>query len=97
MNADTKKRYKDIDFPFTCPISSREFNQPKGLSCYVTKTLKMDHELYYDTHINHRDSTCFFCGDKGKFISISKGYRNLCNKSECVKKSFNSHSVEGFM
>jgi hypothetical protein len=97
MNADAKKRYKDIEFPYTCPISNRIFESSQGLSCYVTKTLKMNHEEYYDTYINHRDNSCFFCGSKGKFISISKGYRNLCESQECVKKSFNSHSVEGFM
>jgi very-short-patch-repair endonuclease len=97
MNAAAKKRYKNIEFPFTCPISSRIFENPKGLSCYVTKTLKMNHEEYYDKYINHRDSSCFFCLNKGKFISISKGYRNLCENTECVKNSFSSHSIEGFM
>ena len=97
MNADSKKRYKDIDFPFTCPITNRTFNSSKGLSVYVTKTLKMNHEDYYNNYINHHDSSCFFCGGKGKFISISKGYRNLCDDPECVKRSFSSHSVEGFM
>lgn len=97
MNAQAKKRYKDINYPFICPISKREFNSSKGLSVYLTKTLKIDHSLYYDTYINHRDSTCFFCNNKGEFISAGKGYRNLCNEEECIKKSFNSHSIEGFM
>lgn len=97
MNAEAKKRFKEINFPFTCPISNREFKQAQGLSCYVTKTLKMNHSEYYDKFINHRNSECFFCGNKGEFISISRGYRNLCNNSECVKKSFSSHSIDGFM
>lgn len=97
MNAEAKKRYKDIDFPFTCPITHRVFKNSKGLSVFLTKTLKIDHSVYYDTYINHRDSSCFFCGNKGHFISVSKGYRNLCDDKECIKKSFNSHSVEGFM
>jgi uncharacterized protein YaeQ len=97
MNANAKKRYKDIDYPFMCPVSKREFNSSKGLSVYLTKTLKMDHSLYYDTYINHRDSSCFFCNNKGAFISVGKGYRNLCNNEECIKKSFSSHSIEGFM
>jgi hypothetical protein len=63
----------------------------------VTKTLKVEHSDYYDKYVNHRDNSCFFCGKRGKFISISKGYRNLCEESKCVKKSFNSHSVEGIM
>ena len=95
MNA--AKRYKDIELPFTCPINNRTFESVKGISIYVTKTLKMDHSEYYDKYINHRDSSCFFCGSKGKFISLGKGYRNLCEKEECVKKSFSSHSIEGFM
>jgi hypothetical protein len=97
MNPYAKKRYKDIEFPFTCPITKREFNSGKGLSVYLTKTLKVDHSKYYDDYINHRDSSCFFCGDKGTFISSSKGYRNLCEDPICVKKSFSSHSVEGIM
>jgi hypothetical protein len=97
MNADAKKRYKDIDLPFTCPLTNRVFNSTKGLSVYVTKTLKINHEDYYNNYIHHRDINCYFCGDKGEFISIGKGYRNLCSKEDCVKKSFSSHSVEGFM
>lgn len=97
MNPEAKKRYKDIDFPFTCPVTNRDFNSPQGLSCYVTKTLKIDHQSYYDEYVNHRDDKCFFCGNKGKFISISKGYRNLCESKDCMKLSFNSHSVEGIM
>jgi hypothetical protein len=97
MNAESKKRYKDIDFPFVCPITNRVFNSGKGLSVYVTKSLKMNHSEYYDYYVGHRDSKCFFCGDKGKFISISKGYRNMCDNEECVKKSFQSNTVEGIM
>jgi hypothetical protein len=97
MNADAKKRYKDIDFPFTCPVTGRVFESAQGLSCYVTKTLKSNHEEYYLKWVNHRDSNCFFCNSKGHFISISKGFRNLCNSEECKKKSFSSNTVEGFM
>jgi hypothetical protein len=93
MNAESKKRYKDIDFPFVCPITNRVFNSGKGLSVYVTKSLKMNHSEYYDYYVGHRDSKCFFCGDKGKFISISKGYRNMCDNEECVKKSFQSNNI----
>lgn len=95
MNAT--KRYKDIDLPFICPISNRSFDSTKGLSVYISKSLKQDHKEYYDKYINHRDRSCFFCGGEGKFISVGKGYRNLCEGEECVKKSFNSHSIEGIM
>ena len=97
MNAQSKKRYKDIDFPYICPISNREFNSSKGLSVYVSRTLKINHEDYYNDYIHHRDINCFFCKNVGTFISIGKGYRNLCEREECIKKSFNSHSIEGFM
>lgn len=97
MNGESKKRYKDIEFPFTCPITKRILKSPVALAVYVTKTLKTPHHEYYDMWINHRDDSCFFCNDKGKFISIAKGYRNLCEKKDCVKKSFKSHSIEGFM
>jgi hypothetical protein len=95
MNA--AKRYKDIKMPFTCPLTKREFNSSTGLAVYLTKTLNHNHQEYYDSYINHRDNSCFFCGNKGKFISVGKGYRNLCENQECIKKSFNSHSVEGIM
>jgi len=97
MNANAKKRYEEIKFPFICPITNRKFDSSRGLSIYVTKSLKIDHSLYYDEYVNHRDSSCFFCGSKGTFISIPRGYRNLCNNEECLKKSFGSNSVEGFM
>lgn len=95
MNA--AKRYKNIDLPFTCQIKNRTFNSTGGLAIYITKTLKMDHSEYYDKYIHHRDSSWFFCGEKGKFISVGKGYRNLCESEECVKRPFNSHSIEGIM
>jgi hypothetical protein len=95
MNAT--KRYKDIPLPFTCPITNRKFDSTKGIAIYLSKTLHLDHQEYYDKYINHRDSSCFFCGDKGKFIAVGKGYRNLCESKDCVKKSFSSHSIEGFM
>ena len=95
MNA--AKRYKDINLPFICPLTKREFNSTQGLATYITKTLKQTHQEYYDKYINHRDGSCFFCGVKGKFISVGKGYRNLCEKEECLKKSKKSHSVEGLM
>lgn len=97
MNPEAKKRYKDMDMPFTCPISNKVFNTIKGLSTYITKSLTISKSDYYDKYINHRDSVCVFCNSKGKFISVGKGYRNLCENEECVKKSFNSHSVDGFM
>lgn len=96
-NINAAKRYKDINLPFICPLNNRSFNSTKGLSVYVTKTLKMDHKQYYDTYIDHRDRSCFFCGTEGLFMSVGKGYRNLCTKSECLHKSNISHSVEGIM
>lgn len=97
MNESAKKRYKDIKFPFTCPISNKVFKDGKTLSFHLSRNLKIDHSEYYDRYINHRDISCFFCGGKGLFISVSKGYRNLCEDPECVKKSFRSHTIEGFM
>lgn len=97
MNFNAKKRYKEIEFPYTCPITNRIFNSGKGLSIYLTKSIKIDHREYYDKYINHRERSCFFCGLEGEFISASRGYRNLCNNEECIRKSFNSTSIEGIM
>ncbi len=93
MNAS--KRYKDIDMPYTCPETGRIFEHARGLSIYITKTLKISQSDYYDKYINHKDNSCFFCGVKGKFISATKGYRNLCENEACVKKSFSSCSIDG--
>jgi hypothetical protein len=96
-NINAAKRYKDISLPFICPLTDRKFDSTKGISIYVTKTLKMDHKEYYDKYIKHRDKSCFFCGNEGLFMSVGKGYRNLCSSQECLKKSFVTHSVEGIM
>ena len=37
MNAEAKKRYKDIDLPFTCPVTNREFKSGMGLAIYLSK------------------------------------------------------------
>lgn len=94
MNADAKKRYKDIDMPFICPITKREFLSVKGLAIYITKTLNFNHKDYYDKYINHRNKDCYFCGGEGKFITVGKGYRNLCDNPICLEKSFKSNSIE---
>lgn len=65
MNAKAKQRYKEIEFPFKCPISDREFGSGRALSVYLTKTLKVEHSEYYDKYINHRDSSCFSVTKKG--------------------------------
>lgn len=82
MNAS--KRYKDIDMPYTCPETGRIFEHARGLSIYITKTLKISQSDYYNKYINHKDNSCFFCGVKGKFISVTKGYRNLCEKKNVL-------------
>lgn len=96
-NINAAKRYKDINLPFICPLTNRSFDSTKGLAIYVTKKLKINHKEYYDKYIKHRDKSCFFCGEEGLFMSVGKGYRNLCQKEECLKKSFISHSIEGIM
>jgi hypothetical protein len=95
MNPEARKRYKDIDLPFICPLTNNEFNTIKGLACYLTRVLKINHKEYYDMYVNHRDKECYFCGNEGIFIGVGKGYRNLCSDTECVKKSFKSNSVDG--
>ena len=53
MNAEAKKRYKEVEFPFTCPITNRIFDSSKGLSVYLTKTLKINHrEYFFYSHID---------------------------------------------
>jgi hypothetical protein len=40
MNAESKKRYKNIDFPFICPITNREFNSFKRIILLCDKNFK---------------------------------------------------------
>ena len=55
MNGDAKKRYKDIELPFMCPLTKMIFNSTKGISVYVSKTLKIDHSTYYDKQVIRYD------------------------------------------
>lgn len=88
---------KPTVLPFTCPISNRKFETIKGLSVYITKTLHLDHKYYFDDIIKGEKIKCHFCNNDGRFISIAKGYSNLCNSEECIRKSRQTYTIEGIM
>lgn len=88
---------KPIELPFTCPINNRKFNTIKGVSVYITKTLHIDHEFYYNNYLYGEKLNCYFCGNTGRFVSIAKGYRDLCHNVECVGKSRQTYTVNGIM
>lgn len=83
--------------PFICPINNKEFNTYRGLSSYITKTLNMEHEYYYNNYISPIKTKCFFCENNGKFISIAQGYRDLCTNDNCIKKARTTYSIDGIM
>jgi hypothetical protein len=83
--------------PFICPINNKKFNTFKGLGIYVTKTLKYEQKYYYDNILLGDNINCYFCNNIGNFISITKGYRNLCSNPECISKSRSTSSVDGLM
>jgi len=88
---------KPIETPYTCKINDREFKSIKGLSVYVAKTLNMDRKEYYDSFVNGEKIKCHFCTDDGRFISLTKGYTNLCKSDECISKSRSTYTIEGIM
>lgn len=92
-----KKFSKQIDIPFICPITNREFKSISGLGIYLTKTLKYNHKEYYDNIINGETIKCHFCNNTGRFVSLSKGYTNLCKSNECISKSRSTYTIEGIM
>jgi len=88
---------KTIEYPYVCSITNRKFKSPVALSVYITKTLKMNHKDYYDSFLCGDVLKCHFCDNTGRFISIAKGYGNLCNDKECVSKSRSTNSIIGLM
>lgn len=90
-----KKKSTPIELPYYCPELKKEFNTINKLSHNVKK-INLTHKEYYDKHIK-RKLKCFFCNNDGKFISMSQGYRNLCNDPKCVSKSRSTNSIEGIM
>lgn len=47
---------------------------------------------YIDNSLN-----CYFCGNMGRFINITQGFKDLCNNKECVSKSRSTSSLIGVM
>lgn len=92
-----KKFSKEINYPYTCPINNKIFNNAKSLSIYVSKTLKMETKFYYDNYLKGEIIKCHFCNNSGRFISMTKGYANLCKNDECISKSRSSYSIHGIM
>jgi hypothetical protein len=80
-----------------CSICNRGFKDLKGLQIHLTKKHEnINIEQYYLENIG-KQTECFFCKKEGRFISIDSGYRNLCESEECIRKSFNSNSIEGII
>lgn len=84
-------------YPHYCEETEKIFNSNTSLSVFITKSLKyMSHKMYYDKYVKG-DMKCYFCKNQGKFISITKGYRDLCDNIDCIKKSRSSSTIECIM
>lgn len=92
-----KTSNKTLSFPHLCLESNKIFNTNVGLSLFITNSLKhINHKQYYDKYVNS-SLLCFFCKNEGKFISITKGYRNLCTNKICVSKSRSTYTINCIM
>lgn len=81
-----------------CTICNRGFKDLKGLQIHLTKAHSdINIESYYLENKIGNIINCHFCGDKGRFVSIVNGYRNLCTKKECINKSIPSNSIDGIV
>lgn len=85
-----KPKYGNI----VCKICNHGLKTPRGLEIHLFKIHKeIDTEKYYLDNIGGV-TECRICGGSGRFLSISKGYRDLCKNPDCIKKSYETGSPE---
>ena len=85
-----KPKYGNI----VCKICNHGLKTPRGLEIHLLKIHKeIDTEKYYLDNIGGV-TECRICGGSGRFLSISKGYRDLCKNPDCIKKSYETGSPE---
>jgi len=67
-----------------CQICDKYYKSMQPLSKHITQVHKISKQDYYDTYINNTN-TCLICGNKTKFIDLSKGYTKFCCRSHQIK------------
>jgi very-short-patch-repair endonuclease len=77
-----------------CKVCNNGFKNLKGLEIHLTKKHKeVDAEAYYLENIGSV-VVCRICDEDGRFLSLTNGFRDLCKKEECIKKSYESGSID---
>lgn len=61
-----------------CKICNREFVNLKVLGCHIVKIHKVSVEKYYIENLNNNSKICI-CGNKTKFLDLSRGFRTYCS------------------
>lgn len=84
---------------YTCGVcKTYKTDTIRGLGIHLSKGHNIrDTEEYYNTMKMGEVINCFFCGEKGKYINLSIGYRNLCESKECLSKVYATHTIESIM
>lgn len=67
-----------------CQICDKYYKSMQSLSKHITQVHQISKQDYYDTYVNNIN-TCLICGNKTKFIDLSKGYTKFCCRSHQVK------------
>ena len=67
----------------------------KGLEIHIVKKHKdVNLEDYFIQNNLGEILNCRICKNKGRFLSLIKGYRDLCLNEECIKKSYETGSID---
>lgn len=78
-----------------CEICNGLFKNLKGLNIHISTNHKdIDVESYYILYNIGNVKKCRICGEKGRFVSLSKGYRDLCLSVNCISKSHETGSIK---
>ena len=73
---------------FKCLIddSEIEYTAVTQIHSYLKKRYNETPENYYIKYVSDNNK-CFFCNKKCKFLSVIKGYKELCGDKECRDKA----------
>ena len=63
-----------------CKICKYECIDIKKLSIHIKNAHKISSKEYYDKYFKTEDNVCIVCGNKTKFINLSKGYNECCSR-----------------
>jgi hypothetical protein len=80
-----KKRSINNQGYLICQECGQTFKNTRGLSNHIQQKHNKQHHSYYDKFLKEfGDDICKICGEKLKFISITRGYGNTCS-GQCSK------------